>query len=565
MPLTAHQNEVYEDILDFLDDDSNMSDPYNLFGLLKGAAGTGKTTCMKEVVKYVRSKMRKQVLCVAPTHKARKVLEQIVNERLLVKVPTCTVASLLNKARANSYIGTDKYVSDGGNKLNMFDVFIIDEVSMIADCDLDSIIKYAKLYEKKILFVGDNHQIPHPTQKFKVTVTDEDGRSCEKKDAHIFSKPYNLFLLSEVVRQSKDNEIVGYYTRIRDNLREDTTFVVTSPLVDGDVVVIDDHEIFEEKIAEQLVLDFKEGKVGKSIVLAYTNVSINHYNNLTRKMLGFKKEFVTGELLMGYANVGFPELICENGQMYIVKKIRKTAIHTIRLQVTHYKNLAGQVLSVQEVYPSLSEERKWGCCQEFFFPCIEDEANYDLLLELVKRADKVNSKNSSKKDFIKYTELKTKIFFRESVYKYGDTIEKEAAFKASHGLLFSNLADVIEENEEGERSLITNELTKKIDDRYPGVRQFRIEDSKPFSDTEHLADRFQVLEKDIDYGYAITVHKSQGSTVETSFIDDTDFDKIKDRFNYNMNMLEKRIKEKNQLRYVAYTRAKKKVFALTKK
>ena len=123
---------------------------------------------MRELVQYIKKKLNQQVLCVAPTHKARKVLCQFVNKGRLIKIPTCTVASLLNKTRAHSYIGTNRYIGDGGNKLNSFDVFIIDEVSMISDGDLKEIKKYALMYQKKVLFVCDDHQIPHPTQTFKV-------------------------------------------------------------------------------------------------------------------------------------------------------------------------------------------------------------------------------------------------------------------------------------------------------------------------------------------------------------------------------------------------------------
>ena len=252
-------------------------------------------------------------------------------------------------------------------------------------------------------------------------------------------------------------------------------------------------------------------------VIVYTNIAVNHYNRLIRRSLGFKKQFIVYDLLMGYENIGKEPPLVENGQMYVVKKIRNTTIHSIRLQSMLYDNLEGQIITTQEIFPALEDRDKYGMEQSLFFPDIESEANYDVLLELVRRSEKVNSKNSSKKDYLKYMDIKSQLFFREGVYKYEDKMEKETSFKENHSILFTNLLDVIEENEQGCRKMLENDLTRQIDDKYPEIRQFRIEDSKPFSDVETLADRFQVLGKDIDYGYSITTHKcvSENSLIST--------------------------------------------------
>jgi hypothetical protein len=55
---------------------------------------------------------------------------------------------------------------------------------------------------------------------------------------------------------------------------------------------------------------------------------------------------------------------------------------------------------------------------------------------------------------------------------------------------------------------------------------------------------------DVNYGYCITAHKSQGSTYSTTFVLDDDID-----MNWN-------IVERNRIKYTAYTRASKKLYVL---
>lgn len=51
-------------------------------------------------------------------------------------------------------------------------------------------------------------------------------------------------------------------------------------------------------------------------------------------------------------------------------------------------------------------------------------------------------------------------------------------------------------------------------------------------------------------------------TYENVIVDEHDFDIIKDRFNYRYNKHESRNKEKNQLRYVVYSRPKKDLYII---
>lgn len=152
--LNAEQELALNGILDFL------SKPVNNFvdctTLLHGPAGVGKSRTTRDIADKIRAKS--SVAGVAPTHKARKVLDRFLNQCPQNKNPfanitspppptikTMTVASLLSKMRAHHYIGVDHYASSG-SKINLYQVFIVDEASMITDEDIKSMINYAFTY-----------------------------------------------------------------------------------------------------------------------------------------------------------------------------------------------------------------------------------------------------------------------------------------------------------------------------------------------------------------------------------------------------------------------------------
>lgn len=174
------------------------------------------------------------------------------------------------------------------------------------------------------------------------------------------------------------------------------------------------------------------------------------------------------------------------------------------------------------------------------------------MLEIVKRAERVNGRNSTKEDFRRYCALKTRAVFQEDVFVHAGCVMTETTVRQLHPLLFTKVSEVIDTTS---RSLYDTKLTAKFEEKYPELMGERLGDNKPFADGEVFADRFTVMEKDIYYGYAIAGHKSQGSTYDVVYVDENDFKKISDRWNFRIGANEQRHRERNQLRYVAYTRA----------
>lgn len=67
MELTTQQNKVFEQIKAFLDSDASVS-------ILRGYAGTGKTTMVKVIADYVEQ--NRQLVMMAPTGRAARVLNK---------------------------------------------------------------------------------------------------------------------------------------------------------------------------------------------------------------------------------------------------------------------------------------------------------------------------------------------------------------------------------------------------------------------------------------------------------------------------------------------------------
>ncbi len=541
MQLTNEQHDAFLAIKDHFLKQSTV--------LLCGSAGTGKTTLTKTVASHYLE--QGGVCAIAPTHKARHVLESALNDGgLLLPVPTFTVASILSKLKEHSYIGTKTYSNPNNKKFDAFRFFILDEVSMCSDKDVKYIVAYVSSHGKKLLLVGDKYQIPNPSASFMITPT-----SVQKLDSYIFTDSnIPCVELLKVIRQAKGSPILKLACFIRDNINDSFELTLYPNL------------ILEKALYHKYRSLYSQAPESTKII-AYTNQAVRTHNIEARRILGYQERFVVGDILTGYANMGWPELLVENGQDYIVESCE----YTKSKSVAEF-NLCGN-------YVTLLALPKKGKSKKLFFLDVSNEQNASFLKELIARAEKVNAMKSSKTDFMRYNELKSHIVCMEDLYEYQGVVFEETDFKEMHSLLFTKTLDVIKElssysghngyelarhdqETNNGRIIIKSPLSTKIQSAYGNIISLRIRDDKIISDSETLADQFKAIEKDIFYGYSITAHKSQGSTYENVFMDDTDFLRITDRFNYKYSKLELRTKERNQLRYVAVTRAKRELYII---
>jgi hypothetical protein len=528
MELSSGQQEAYQYII------TNLPKEHVI--LLEGSAGTGKTTLTKTICNYYRQIKNVLVCAIAPTHKSKKIIKNVLNQNSLIPVSAMTIASALGKIKEHSYIGTKLYSNGNNKKLSSYNLFIIDEVSMIHDSDLKLIIEFINKNKKQLLIIGDRNQIPCPNAPYVLSNT------ISRADSFVFTDDnITKLYLSEIVRQSVNSPIIQLACYVKDHLLIDEAFdqVIHNTQFNNIIHYSEIYTVFQNY--------YIKNKVNSCRIIAYTNSSVKTHNLEVRNQFGYNEEYVVGELLTGYSNIGYPELVIENGEDYFVEQIKETTTHCIG----KYKGLSGKYIDLRVAHDNT-------IIDELFFINIYNDSNKIFIMRLIELAEIVNSNHSTKSDYLNYMELKNSVVFSEDIYKYQGMIYTESSFKESHSLLFVRVNEIIVNN-----AIKETTLSKKINTSYVDILEARLLDSyKPIGDSETFADKYKSIEKDIYYGYSITAHKSQGSTYDNVITDEPDFQKITNRWNYKYNKLENRIKEKNQIRYVSYTRAKENLFII---
>lgn len=279
--------------------------------LLEGSAGTGKTTLTKHICNYYNETKNTLVCAIAPTHKAKKVIFNILNTNTIVPISALTIASALGKIKEHSYIGTKTYSHGNNKKLSCYKLFIVNEVSMTNDDDLKIIVNYVMKTNKQLLIIGDSNQIPCPTSKYI-----SKNNIVEKADSYVFTDPnITKIKLVEIMRQCIDSPIINLASFIKNELLNDHTFNYILDTTDFRNIIKYNqiYEIFKN--------EYRTDSANSCRIISYTNSAVKTHNLEVRDCLGYEDKYVVGELLTGYSNVGWPELIIENGEDYIIKTI----------------------------------------------------------------------------------------------------------------------------------------------------------------------------------------------------------------------------------------------------
>lgn len=346
--------------------------------VLKGRGGTGKTTIIKKIIDRTENK---QITFATISHKARIVLENSLGT-VNPETTANTIASALGLRKdvtdeSGDFVRVDNW-TDMDSPFYHSDIIVIDECSVINEEVFEEILRLAKKPNAKIIFMGDNVQLP-PIRK--------EGDKNKDKDSPTFDSNSNneyTATLKERMRQGKESPIVSISDIIATNVES------KSP----DRRVLDNHRkskydaksgkgiLFETRqtMTQYLEKDLKNKDTRYNTkLISYTNTEANNLNNLARQIIwgNTNIDYHIGELLTMNAAYGESKKnketgeeegnIVYNGEDVIVIDSKPTSIYLSKVNIDGSitnVSLPGFMLKVQKTdgtqqeMPVLSQQSK---------------------------------------------------------------------------------------------------------------------------------------------------------------------------------------------------------------
>ena len=384
---TEKQNILLQQLSHFLFDSKK-----DLIYVLKGYAGTGKTTLIGTVVKNLW-KIKMSFVQMAPTGRAAKVISGYSDK------PAQTIHRKIYYPKKEQGGGVSFTLQRNKHRDTLF---IVDEASMISDNAsesklfengslLDDLMLYVYSgHNCKLLLIGDQAQLPPVKMELSPAL---DLRHLEVQ----FNKTVKSIELDEVMRQAETSGILKNATRIREFLNEGLYEDFRFDLSDQNDVVrlVDGHEILDA-----LSDSYREyGNEGTAIIVR-SNKRANLYNQQIRSRILFKEEEVSaGDYFMVVKNnyfwldakseAGFIANgdIIEILEIFSIKELYGFRFAEVKVQMTDYPDLAPfeTVLLLDTLTsetPSLSYEESNTLYQEVMKDYEEERSKYKKFLKV---------------------------------------------------------------------------------------------------------------------------------------------------------------------------------------
>jgi hypothetical protein len=321
--LTSGQYELLDELDKFLSDKSTCF-------LLKGYAGTGKTFMMKGLTDFL-SETKRSFRIAAPTGRAAKVISQKTKHKAYTIHKTIYSSKDLKEFKTKNEDGTETfkfYYELKHNEDQNNTIYIIDEASMLSNVYsegeffrfgsgflLNDLIKYINFdnndHNKKIIFIGDNAQLPPINMNFSPAL----DTKYLQENCNLIS---NEFELTEVVRQKAESGILSNATKLRQSLKANIFNQIDIETNFNDINKTK-HEELLSKYLEACNNSIDE----ETIIVAYSNSSVKEYNDFVRNHFFPNQNMITvkDKIILVSNNYNYPQMELLNGDFGIVKEV----------------------------------------------------------------------------------------------------------------------------------------------------------------------------------------------------------------------------------------------------
>ena len=378
--------------------------------ILRGYAGTGKTTIVSALVRTLRS-LGQRCILMAPTGRAAKVLSRYASTiaadgdtpREAERVPAYTIHKYIYR---QNELGKQKYsLSD-----NLFHhaLFIVDEASMLSDgrdmnspfgsgSVLDDLMRFVyNGHGCSLMLVGDSAQLPPVGYNNSPALSDE---YMSRYATSVHGLHISSHTLTEVVRQADTSAILSNATAIRRHIQELTASFSSTQAqhfaihAAPDVVLLSGVDV--QPVIEQ---SYNECGMAQTLIVTRSNRRTNLYNQGVRSYILWKDDLLSaGDRVMvnrnnyywgkDYEGVEF----IANGDMFEVTRIRNFR----ELYGFHFADATLQNIDYEaereldaivwlDILPAESDEQIYQMQQELFYRIAEDYPEIHNRKELIK-------------------------------------------------------------------------------------------------------------------------------------------------------------------------------------
>lgn len=488
--------------------------------LLIGYAGTGKTTLITKFINdLIDKKICNRIVIAAPTHKA----VNIAKSKLFSSSNQLTLSSNIDIMTIHRLLNYQNYIDTNGETFfaksaadtnwSIYDLVVVDESSMLSNQIINDIItEINKPLNKKlkVIYVGDPAQLPPVNQS----------------DSKIFNRKIKKLTLDEIIRTNcfKIMELSNAHRKWIETNNDNDIPILTD--YQSDKIIIYPNDKYEEwlnkfititKLNNKNLLNVKiENKkldnfdnLDNNIILTWTNKKSNKYNQYVREKLFNKKDldrYELGEILIfnDFYRLIIEQDNPENIETKITNKIitfyTSEQVKLCKIKQDKYKFEKLKNLKNKEIPENISDK-------------------------FIKKISSINKKLNN---------IEVDVYFMN--------IQKISDLKANSVALEYDILSIHYNSEQIYKKLIEyfeEEMIKLKNDCYTLVQNIKNVNNMIKCDFLSIIDKkinriwkewqTNVIDKfaQLNYGYAITVHKSQGSTFKNVFIDISDiFDNL---------------------------------------